>query len=112
LDNTEHVAEMRRVFAEANGHRMAIVVHTRLKEMSVGRPPSGSISGATAACRKGCDGPNRASGRSGNYEDSGEAEALGAFADAIAVKDRRMKRDYFDISVMQWESKAELLRLS
>ncbi len=110
LDKPGHVAQMQRVFAAANRHHMAIVVHIR-PNIDHGRPwgerqariflenvlPEAKEVVVQIA--------HLAS--AGPYEDAGVAKALGVFADAIAAMDPRMKRVYFDVSVSTWESKRE-----
>ena len=113
LDDSTHVVQLQRVFREANRHRMAIVVHMRsntkrtwgagqarvfLQELLPAAPnvpvQIAHLAGA------------------GGYEDPGIDAAIGVFADAIAARDKRMKRVYFEVSgvfLEQWESKVDLI---
>jgi len=45
----------------------------------------------------------------GAFDDAGVEAALTVFADALAARDRRIKRVYFDVSIARWESKADAL---
>jgi predicted TIM-barrel fold metal-dependent hydrolase len=48
----------------------------------------------------------------GGYEDPGIDAAIGVFVDAIAARDKRMKRVYFEVSgvfLEHWESKVDLI---
>lgn len=113
LDKPGHVAQIQRVFAAANRHRMAIVVHVR-PNIDHGRPwgdrqariflesvlPEAKDTVVQIA--------HLAS--AGRYDDAGVDQALGVFADAIAAGDPRTKRLYFDVSVTNWESKKGTLQ--
>jgi predicted TIM-barrel fold metal-dependent hydrolase len=113
MDKPAHVAQIKRVFAAANRHRMAIIVHIR-PNIDHGRPWNDrqarifldnilgeakdvvvQIAHLTSA---------------GRYEDEGVDKALEVFAEAIAAGDPRVKNLYFDVSVMAWGSKAEILQ--
>ena len=110
MDKPGHVEQIRRVFAAANRHRMAIVVHIR-PNIDHGRPwgarqarifiekvlPEAKEIVVQIA--------HMAS--SGPYDDEGVENALGVFADAITAKAPQMKLVYFDVSVAKWESKRE-----
>jgi uncharacterized protein len=113
LDKPGYVEQLRRVFAAANRHRMAIIVHIR-PNIDHGRPW-----GARQA-RVFLDNLLPAAqdvvvqiahlARAGRYQDEGVDKALGVFADAIAAKDPRVSNLYFDVSVAAWESKKETLQ--
>ena len=111
LDDPTHVAQLRRVFREANRHRMAIVAHIRSNtkrtwgsreahvflEKVLPAAPNVPVQIAHLA-------------GAGGYDDSGIDAALGAFADAVSAGDERMKHVYFEVSgvfLEQWESKAD-----
>jgi predicted TIM-barrel fold metal-dependent hydrolase len=113
LDKPGHVAQMKRVFAAANRHRMAIVVHIR-PNIDHGRswgakqariflenvlPEAQDVVVQIAHLAS-----------AGRYEDEGVDKALDVFVDAIVAKDARVKRVYFDVSVMTWESKKDTLQ--
>ena len=102
LDNLEHVKRVGQVFREANRHGMAITVHMRAS-VTRQRPY-----GAKEA-RVFLDELLPAAGRvpvqiahlcgGGDYDESIDA-ALRVFVDAIARRDPRMARVYFDVSGM------------
>ncbi|MBM3785326.1 MAG: hypothetical protein FJW30_13250 [Acidobacteria bacterium] len=113
LDKPGHVTQMRLVFAAANRHRMAIVVHVR-PNIDHGRawgekqariflesvlPQAKDIVVQIAHLAS-----------AGRYEDEGVDKALDVFVAAIAAKDPRMKRVYFDVSVAAGKSKREQLQ--
>ncbi|MBL8240812.1 MAG: amidohydrolase family protein [Bryobacterales bacterium] len=113
LDKPGHVAQMKRVFAAANRHRMAIVVHIR-PNIDHGRPwgakqariflehvlpEAGNVVVQIAHLAS-----------AGRYEDEGVDKALDVFVDAIVAKDARVKLMHFDVSVMAWESKQDTLQ--
>ena len=110
LDDPAHVAKLRAVFAAADKHRMPIVAHLRANydrrrpwgekqariflEQVMPAAPHVVVQVAHAA-------------GAGYYDDDGVDEAFGFFARAIAQRDRRARRLYFDLSVTHWEAKAE-----
>jgi predicted TIM-barrel fold metal-dependent hydrolase len=112
MDNPAHVEQIRRVFALANRHRMAIVVHVRPNINN--RRPWGMeqarlfVEGVLPAAKDIVVQIAHVAS-AGGYEDDGAEQAMGYFAESIARKDPRMKRVYFDVSVMRWESKRESL---
>jgi len=116
LDDPAKVKQLRRVFRAANRHRMAIVVHMR-SSVTRKRPygatqarvflreilpaaPDVPIQIAHLAC-------------AGGYDDPTVDQALAVFVDAIAKRDKSMKRVYFDVSGVvgygQWAEKASLI---
>jgi predicted TIM-barrel fold metal-dependent hydrolase len=116
LDNLENVAQVRRVFAAANGYRMAIVVHMRtsidnqrrygadearvfLNEL-LPAAPDVSVQIAHLA-------------GAGGYEAATDS-ALGVLADAIANQDPRMRHVWFDAAgvVASGMSPAELQQIA
>lgn len=113
LDKPGHVEQMRRVFAAANRHRMAIVVHVR-PNIDHGRPwgerQARIFLESVLPEAKDVVVQIAHLASSGRYDDEGVDKALGVFADAIAAKDPRMKRVYFDVSVTRWEPKEETLK--
>jgi len=115
LDNATHVAQLQRVFREANRHRMAIAAHIR---STVNRKRPWGAQQARAFLEQvlpaAPDVPVQIAhlAGAGGYDEPGIDAALGIFADAIAAKDKRMKRVFFDVSGVflgQWESKATLI---
>jgi predicted TIM-barrel fold metal-dependent hydrolase len=101
LENPEHVAQLRRVFATANEHRMAIVVHMRSSVTR--RRPYGASSARgflTGVLPAAPDVPVQIAhlAGAGGFDDPLVDEALGVFVEAIANHDARMTRVYFDVS--------------
>ena len=113
MDKPGHVEQIRRVFAAANRHRMAVVVHVR-PNIDHGRPwgerQARIFLESVLPEAKDVVVQIAHIASAGRYEDEGVDKALGVFADAIADKDPRMKLVYFDISVASWESKKEILQ--
>ena len=113
MDKPSHVAQLRRVFAAANRHRMAIIVHAR-PNIDHGRPwgerQARIFLESVLPEAKDVVVQIAHLASAGRYEDEGVDKALGVFADAIAAKDPRMKLVYFDVSVVSWESKRETLQ--
>ena len=113
MDKPGHVAQLRRVFAAANGHRMAIVVHVR-PNIDHGRPwgerQARIFLESVLPEAKDVVVQIAHLASAGRYEDEGVDKALGVFVDAIRAKDSRMKHVYFDVSVGAWESKKETLQ--
>lgn len=101
LDNTAHVQQLRRVFKAASDRGMAIVIHMR-SSVSRQRPygakqartfledvlPLASAVPVQIAHLTG----------GGSYDEPSTDEALSVFIDAIARKDPRLARVFFDIS--------------
>ena len=114
VENPQHVEKLRAVFRAASDRRMAIVIHIR-PTISQQRPY-----GAVQA-RAFIDNvlPSAADsvvqiahlGGAGGYDDPTVDEALGVYADAIAAKDPRLARVYFEVSgvagVGEWRAKAD-----
>jgi predicted TIM-barrel fold metal-dependent hydrolase len=115
LQNPAHVTQLQSVFREANRHRMAIVAHVR---STVSRKrPWGAAQARVLLEAVIPAAPNvpiqiaHLTG-AGGYDDPGSEGALGVFIDAIANRDKRMKRVLFDLSGVflgQWESKADVI---
>jgi uncharacterized protein len=101
LENPEHIAQLRRVFSTANGHRMAIVVHMRssvtMRRPYGARSARGFLTNVLPAAP---DVPVQIAhlAGAGGFDDPRVHEALGVFVDAIANHDPRMSRVYFDVS--------------
>jgi len=103
LRNPEHVQQLRRIFRAANRHRMPMVVHLRTLEQSYGAQdaeiflrdvlPEATNTMVQLAHLAGW----------GGY-DEGTDHALQVFAGAIAARDKRTDRLYFDISGMGFPS--------
>ena len=110
LDNPTHLAKMEAVFREANRHRMAIIGHIRANvdhdrpwgakqarvflERLLPQAPDVPVQIAHMAS-------------AGRFDQASD-EALMVFVNALAAKDKRVKRLFFDISV-DWGSNPDLL---
>lgn len=111
MDNPSHVAQLRRVFGEANRHRMAIVAHIRSNYNN--RRPWGAQQARVfldqlLPLAKDTTVQIAHLASAGAFDDDGVEAALTVFADAFAARDKRMKRVYIDVSMARWESKAEV----
>ena len=101
LDDTAHVARVRRAFRTANEHRMAIVVHMRAsvnKKRAYGaRNAEVLLSELISAAP---DIPIQIAhlGGAGGYDDPGADSVIAVFVDAVAKRDPRMRNVYFDLS--------------
>ena len=114
VENPQHVEKLRAVFRAANERRMAIVVHIR-PTVSRSRPYGAAQARAFIENVL----PSAADivvqiahlGGAGGYDDPAVDEALGVYADAIAARDPRVARVYFEVSgvagVGEWRVKAE-----
>ncbi|MBM3812995.1 MAG: hypothetical protein FJW20_15345 [Acidimicrobiia bacterium] len=113
LDKPGHVEQMRRVFAAANRHRMAIVAHIR-PNIDHGRPwgerQARVFLESVLPEAKDVVVQVAHLASAGRYEDEGVDQALAVFVEAIAANDPRTKLLYFDVSVTRWESKKETLQ--
>lgn len=113
LDDSAHVVQLQMVFREANRHRMAIVVHLRSntkRTWGAGQAKVFLQKLLPAAPNVPIQIAHMAG--AGGYDDPGIDAAVGVFVDAIAARDKRMKRVYFEISgvfLEQWESKVNLI---
>jgi predicted TIM-barrel fold metal-dependent hydrolase len=113
LNERTHVIILRRVFREANRCRMAIVAHIRANTSRSWGAEQARVF-LEEVLPSAPDIPVQIAHLTGpgGYEDPGIDAAVGVFADAIAARDKRMKRVYFDVSGVflgQWESKADLI---
>ena len=101
LDNSAHVQQLKRVFRAANNRRMGIVVHMRpsvtMRRVYGTKEAKVFLSEVLPAAP---DVPVQIAHLTGGgtYDDPATDEALSVFVDAIARKDPRMDRVYFDIS--------------
>jgi predicted TIM-barrel fold metal-dependent hydrolase len=113
LDVVEHVAGVRQVFAAANRHRMAIVVHLR-STLSQQRPYGAASARAflEQVLPEAPDVPVQIAhlAGAGGFDDPLVDEALAVFVEAIARDDPRMRRVIFDASGVaglgDWKAKA------
>ena len=100
LTNPADAARLREVFALANRHRMAIVVHARTT-ISKHRPYGAAHARAfLSLLEAAADVPVQIAhlGGAGTYDEPAVDEAIGVFADAIAAKDPRVRHLWFDVS--------------
>jgi len=102
LDNPENVAQVKKVFAAANGYRMPIVVHMHTSIDNKRKYGAGQarvfINDVLTAAQ---DVPVQIAhlAGSGGYNDTTDS-ALGVFVDAIASHDARVKNVWFDASAV------------
>ena len=101
LDNPMTVQKLQRVFRTANDRRMGIVVHMR--SSTTMRRPYGAKQAAVflnEVLPSAPDIPVQIAHLTGGgtYDDPGIDPAVSVFVDAVARKDSRMARVYFDIS--------------
>jgi predicted TIM-barrel fold metal-dependent hydrolase len=95
-----HAARLRDVFALANRQKMAIVVHARTT-ISKQRPYGAAHARAFLRLLEAAPGvPVQVAHLTGagGYDEAGVDEAVGVFVDAIAAKDPRLTRVWFDVS--------------
>ena len=101
LTNPADAARLRDVFALANRHRMAIVVHARTT-ISKQRPYGAEHARVflETLLPAAPDVPVQIAhlAGSGGYDEDGVDAALGVFVDAIAARDPRVARLWFDVS--------------
>jgi predicted TIM-barrel fold metal-dependent hydrolase len=114
LTNHDHVETLRRVFRAANDHRMAIVVHMR-PSVTLKRPYGAEdarifLNEVIPAAPDVVVQIAHLCG-AGGFDDPGIEPALGVFVDAVAARDARMARVYFDVSGVaglgQWTEKVD-----
>jgi predicted TIM-barrel fold metal-dependent hydrolase len=116
LDDPAHVARLREVFAAANKHGMAIVVHLR-PSISKGRPYGArqarifleqllpAAPGVTVQVA-------HFAGTGPGYEDPPAREAMAVFASAMAAHDPRTRKLWFDVaSIVDRDITPELAQL-
>ena len=97
----QHMAQLRRVFAAANAHRMAIVVHMRASINN--KLPYGAAEARTflnEILPAAPDVPVQIAhlAGAGGYDDPLVDQALGVFVDAIRAHDPRTRRLWFDVT--------------
>jgi predicted TIM-barrel fold metal-dependent hydrolase len=105
--NPEHVEKVRRVFASANEHRLAIVVHLWTLEKTYGRKHAEAFLNQILPAAP--DVPVQIAHFAGGgpgYSD----EALEVYAEAIAKGDPRTKNLYFDFATVADGQTQEVLK--
>lgn len=101
LTNAEQVKMLQRVFAAANEHRMAIVVHMRSSVTAkrlYGAPSARAFLNDVLPLAPDVPVQIAHLAGAGGYDDPAVDEALAVFVDAVANRDPRMKNVYFDAS--------------
>ena len=116
LADAGHVARLREVFAAANRARMAIVVHMRStvsRERPYGAFAARALIGQVLPAAPDVPVQIAHLAGAGGYDDPLADDALGVFVEAIAKKDPRMDRVWFDVSGVaglgDWKAKAETI---
>jgi predicted TIM-barrel fold metal-dependent hydrolase len=102
LDNPENVAQVRHVFARANGYGMAIVVHVRTSldnQRKYGADQARVFLNQLLPTAPDVPVQIAHLAGAGGYETATDS-ALSVFADAIARRDERMKNVWFDATVV------------
>jgi uncharacterized protein len=105
--NPEHVEKLRKVFAAANAHHLAIVAHLWTLDKRYGREDAQILLDKILPAAP--DVPVQIAHFAGGgpgYTD----EALAVYADAIAAGDPRTKNLYFDVATVADQQPAEVLR--
>jgi uncharacterized protein len=118
LNDTQHVEKVRRVFGAANGHGMAIVVHMRssvTKKREYGANEARVFLNELLSAARDVPVQIAHLAGAGGYDDPQIDQALEVFVAAIANRDVRMARVYFDVSGVvglgEWFSKTGLVAL-
>ena len=101
--NRDHVEQVKKVFAAANQHRMAITVHMRAsisRKLSYGRDEARIFLDDLVPAAP--DVPIQIAhlGGAGGYDDPLVDQALSVFVDAIEKGDPRAQRLYFDMTAV------------
>jgi uncharacterized protein len=102
LDNPENVAQVKKVFAAANDHGMAIVVHVRTSvdnQRRYGAAQAGVFLNELLPAAPGVPIQIAHLAGAGGYEPA-MAAALGVFVDAIEHQDGRTKNVLFDVTAV------------
>jgi predicted TIM-barrel fold metal-dependent hydrolase len=116
LDDPAHVARLREVFAAANQHRMAIVVHMRAS-ISKGRPYGARqarifIEQLLPAAPDVTVQVAHFAGTGPGYEDPPAREAMAVMAASVAQRDPRTRKLWFDVaSIVDRDITPELAKL-
>lgn len=103
LENPEHIAKLKQVFKAANSRRMAIVVHMRAsisKKRPYGPEQAHAFLGLLAlapdipvqVAHLAASGPG--------YDDPAAHAALAVLAEAVARRDRRTRKLWFDVTTV------------
>ena len=116
LLNPQHIKALQAVFRAANSHGMAIVVHLRStisKQRPYGAPQARAF--LTDVLPSAPDVPVQIAhlAGAGGYDDPLVDAALGVFVEAIAARDPRMAKVWFDVSGVaglgQWKTKTNVI---
>ena len=101
--NPAHVEQMRRVFRAANGYRMPIVVHMRASttaKLPYGRDEAAIFFNEILPAAPDVAVQIARLAGAGGYEVPAGDQALQVFVDAIARKDPRAQRLWFDVTTV------------
>jgi len=104
LDLPEHVDRLRKVFAAANAKKMAVAVHLRASVSK--RRPYGAAQARVFLEELLPAAPDvtvqvaHLAGTGPGYDDAPSDEALGVLAAAVAAKDKRTRRLWFDVATV------------
>lgn len=102
LENPEHAARLKEVFAAANRHGMALAVHMRASVSK--RRPYGAVQARVFLEELLPAAPDvtvqvaHMAGTGPGYDDPPADDALSVLAEAVAKHDRRARRLYFDVA--------------
>ncbi|AXA93809.1 amidohydrolase family protein [Massilia sp. YMA4] len=102
LENPEHAKRLKEVFAAANRHGMALVVHLRASVSK--RRPYGAVQARVFLDELLPAAPDvtvqvaHMAGTGPGYDDPAADDALSVLAEAVAKQDRRTRRLYFDVA--------------
>ena len=101
LGDTAHVAQLRRVFAAANGHKMPIVIHLRSsysRRLPYGRQEATIFLERVLPAAPDVPVQIAHLGSGGGYDDPPADSVIVYFAERIAAKDPRTRNLWIDIS--------------
>ncbi len=101
--NPTHIAQVRRVFRAANDYHMAIVVHVRASvtaKLSYGRDEALIFLNDLMPAAPDVVVQVAHLAGAGDPDEEGAQQALAVFADAVASRDPRTRRLYFDVTAL------------
>ena len=101
--NPTHIAQVRRVFRAANDYHMAIVVHVRASvtaKLSYGREEALIFLNDLMPAAPDVVVQVAHLAGAGDPDEEGAQQALAVFADAVASRDPRTRRLYFDVTAL------------
>jgi predicted TIM-barrel fold metal-dependent hydrolase len=101
--NAQHMARLREVFAAANSHKMAIVVHMRAsisRKFAYGKNEAEIFLNEILPAVPNVTVQLAHLAGAGSWDDPPSAEALQVFVNACAKGDKRMKHTIFDVTTV------------